>query len=242
MVCSAQQKETIKHFASRSAMDIEGLGSKLVEQLVDEGLIENVSDIYNLNLDQIAGLERMGRKSAENLITAINKSKSTTLPRFLFALGIREVGDATAAALVGYFGDLDRILKASVEQLEKVEDVGPIVALRIFSFFSNEDNLSLVKKLRRSGVTWEDQASSLSVQPLAGQNFVLTGTMERLTRNEAKARLIGLGAKVAGSVSKSTDCVVYGSGAGSKLLKAQSLDIRVIGEEELFNLFGDLDA
>ncbi|MDG2141547.1 MAG: NAD-dependent DNA ligase LigA [Gammaproteobacteria bacterium] len=242
MVCSAQQKETIKHFASRSAMDIEGLGSKLVEQLVDGELIENVSDVYNLNVDQIAGLERMGRKSAENLIAAINKSKSTTLPRFLFALGIREVGDATAAALVGYFGDLDRILKASVEQLEKVEDVGPIVAFRIFSFFSNEDNLSLVKKLRHSGITWEEQASSLSVKPLAGQNFVLTGTMERLTRNEAKARLIELGAKVAGSVSKNTDCVVYGSGAGSKLLKARSLDIKVIDEEELFNLFGDLDV
>ncbi len=242
MVCSAQQKETIKHFASRSAMDIEGLGSKLVEQLVDGRLIENVSDIYSLNVEQISGLERMGRKSAENLISAINKSKSTTLPRFLFALGIREVGDATATALVGYFGGLDRILKADVEELEEVEDVGPIVALRIFSFFSQEHNLSLVRKLRRSGITWEEETSSLSVKPLAGQNFVLTGTMERLTRNEIKARLIGLGAKVTGSVSKNTDCVVHGPGAGSKLSKARNLNIRVINEDELFNLFGDLDV
>ena len=242
MVCPAQQKETIKHFASRSAMDIEGLGSKLVEQLVDGRLIENVSDIYNLNVEQISDLERMGRKSAENLISAINKSKSTTLPRFLFALGIREVGDATATALVGYFGGLDRILKADVDQLEEVEDVGPIVALRIFSFFSQEHNLSLVRKLLRSGIRWEEETNSLSVKPLAGQNFVLTGTMERLTRNEIKARLIGLGAKVTGSVSKNTDCVVYGPGAGSKLSKAQKLSIRVINEDELFNLLGDLDV
>ena len=242
MVCSAQQKETIKHFASRSAMDIEGLGSKLVEQLVDERLIENVSDIYSLNVEQISGLERMGRKSAENLISAINKSKTTTLPRFLFALGIREVGDATATALVGYFGGLDRILKADVEQLEEVEDVGPIVALRIFSFFSQDHNLSLVRKLRRSGIRWEEETSSSLVKPLAGQNFVLTGTMERLTRNEIKARLMGLGAKVTGSVSKNTDCVVHGPGAGSKLSKAQNLNIRVINEDELFKLFGDLDV
>ena len=242
IVCSAQQKEAIKHFASRSAMDIEGLGSKLIDQLVDEKIIENVADIYSLNVSQLADLERMGKKSAGNLVSAINKSKKTTLPRFLFALGIREVGEATARTLAKYFGDIDAILGAEEKELENVEDVGPIVASRIFLFFSNAENRALITKLRKSGIGWEAQKTNFSAKPLVGQSFVLTGTLEELTRNDAKALLVELGAKVTGSVSKNTDCVVCGSGAGSKLSKATSLGIKTINEQEFIKFLGDLDA
>jgi len=223
-------------------MDIEGLGSKLIDQLVDEKIIENVADIYSLNVSQLADLERMGKKSAGNLVSAINKSKKTTLPRFLFALGIREVGDATARTLAKYFGDIDAILGAEEKELENVEDVGPIVASRIFLFFSNAENRALITKLRKSGIGWEAQKTNFSAKPLAGQSFVLTGTLEELTRNDAKALLVELGAKVTGSVSKNTDCVVCGSGAGSKLSKAASLGIRILNEQEFIKFLGDLDA
>ncbi len=240
IICPAQRKESIKHFASRSAMDIEGLGDKLVEQLVDEGLINNVADIYKLSTDQISGLERMGLKSAENLTAAIDKSKQTTLPRFLFALGIREVGEATAMSLVNHFGDLRSIIAADSSGLEQVTDIGPIVAQHVVTFFSNKDNLALIKLLQSHGIVWPDVVIDKRAKPLQNQTFVLTGTLEQMPRNEAKARLLEMGAKVAGSVSKHTDCVVAGPGAGSKLSKAEELGINIIDEEEFLALLDDL--
>ena len=240
IICPAQQKESIKHFVSRTAMDIEGLGSKLVELLVEEKLVNSVSDIYQLGLEQLADLERMGKKSAQNLIDAINKSKGTTLPRFLFALGIREVGEATALGLASHFGNLQLVIGASVEDLEKVEDIGPIVARHVSEFFGDKNNLSLIKELEEAGVNWPTVEANIKSKPLRGQTFVLTGTLERLPRNEVKAKLVGLGAKVAGSVSKSTNIVVAGPGAGSKLAKAEELEIKIIDEKELFNLLDSL--
>lgn len=240
ITCPAQRKESIKHFSSRSAMDIDGLGDKLVEQLVDEGIIDNAADIFALNAEQIASLDRMGPKSAENLIAAIDKSKQTTLPRFLFALGIREVGEATARQLVNYFGELDKIIAADTESLEQVADVGPIVARHIKVFFSNEENLNLVRKLQEYGASWPKVEIDRAMQPLEKQTWVLTGTLEIMPRNEAKARLISLGAKVAGSVSKNTTCVVAGPGAGSKLNKAEELGIKTIDEGEFLTLLDTL--
>ena len=239
-ICPAQQKESIKHFASRTAMDIEGLGSKLVDQLVDEKLISNVADIYSLTTEQLSQLERMGSKSAQNLVDVIENSKDTTLPRFLFALGIREVGDATALALVNHFGDVDPIVKATPKELEKVEDIGPIVAKHISVFFKNKDNLSLIKKLKNAGIQWPVVDVSFGVRPLEGQTFVLTGTLEAMPRNEAKAKLLGLGAKVAGSVSTNTDFVVAGPGAGSKLTQAEDLGVKVIDEGEFLSFLDGL--
>lgn len=239
IICPAQKKESIKHFASRTALDIEGLGDKLVEQLVDEELIANVDDIFNLKADQLIQLERMGQKSAENLIGAIEKSKQTTLPRFLYALGIREVGEATAQALVSHYGELQAIMGASAEDHEQVTDIGPIVAQHIATFFANKDNIALVKKLLRDGIVWPMNEKPKS-QPLKDQTFVLTGTLEQMPRNEAKAILVGLGAKVAGSVSKNTDCVVAGPGAGSKRTKAEELGIKIVDEAEFLSLIESL--
>lgn len=240
IICPAQRKESIKHYASRTAMDIEGLGDKLVEQLVDEELITNVADIYALTPEQVAALERMGSKSAEKLIKAIEQSKGTTLPRFLFALGIREVGEATALALANHYGELDKIIAADADSLEQINDIGPIVARHIVTFFSNEENLALIALLRSHGVNWPVVAVSVDDKSLQGQTFVLTGTLELMSRNEAKARLLQLGAKVAGSVSKNTDCVVAGPGAGSKLGKAEELGINIIDEGEFLALLDDL--
>lgn len=240
IICPAQRKESIKHFASRAALDIEGLGDKLVEQLVDEGLVSNVSDIYKLTAEQVANLERMGTKSAENLIAAINKSKDTTLARFLYALGIREVGEATALALVNHFGDLQPIIDADSAALEEIADIGPIVAQHIATFFDNEDNLALIAELKAQGIHWPSVKINKQAQPLAGQTWVLTGTLEQMTRNEAKAELIALGAKVAGSVSAKTDCVVAGPGAGSKLAKAEELQIKILNEGEFLDRIDDL--
>lgn len=240
ITCPAQRKESIKHFASRSAMDIDGLGDKLVEQLVDEGIIDNAADIFALGVEQIASLERMGPKSAENLMVAIDKSKQTTLPRFLFSLGVREVGEATARQLVNYFGELDKIIAADIESLEQVTDVGPVVARHIRVFFSNEENLNLVRKLQEYGASWPKVEIDRAMQPLEKQTWVLTGTLEIMPRNEAKAQLISLGAKVAGSVSKNTTCVVAGPGAGSKLNKAEELGIKIIDEGEFLALLDDL--
>jgi len=242
IICPAQRKESIKHFASRSAMDIEGLGDKLVEQLVDEGLIENVADIFTLNSDGLIQLERMGEKSADNLLAAINKAKQTSLPRFLFALGIREVGEATAEALTNHFGDLPPLLTATAEQLEEVEDIGPIVARHIVTFFSNSDNLELIASLQKLGVHWPAAPAQQGDQALKGQTWVLTGTLEQLTRSEAKAELVALGAKVAGSVSKNTDYVVAGPGAGSKLSKAEELQIPVMDEAEFLQRIAELKS
>ena len=246
IICPAQRKESIKHFASRTAMDIDGLGDKLVEQLADAGMIENVADIFALGRDalgteQLASLERMGNKSAGNLIAAIDKSKQTTLPRFLFALGIREVGAATAQQLAMYYGDMAQIVAADTESLERVPDIGPIVAGHIRTFFENQENLALIKSLQDHGVKWPEIAVDANAQvlPLQGKTYVLTGTLQQMPRDEAKRRLLALGAKVAGSVSKNTDCVVAGPGAGSKLVKAEALAIKVIDEGEFLAL---LDA
>lgn len=240
IICPAQRKESIKHFASRSALDIEGLGDKLVEQLVDEGLIENVADIFKLNSGALADLERMGKKSAENLIAAIEKAKQTTLPRFLFALGIREVGEATAAALVNHFGDLPAILAADDEALVAVPDIGPIVAQHIVTFLANTENLALIEQLQEQGLQWPAVVVEQGEKPLSGETWVLTGTLEQLTRSEAKAQLVALGAKVAGSVSRNTSCVVAGPGAGSKLTKAEELQIKILDEGEFLAFLADL--
>ena len=241
ITCPAQRKESIKHFASRMAMDIEGLGDKLVEILVEQNLIASVADIYELSTEKLSGLERMGLKSANNLIRAIEKSKDTSLQRFLLALGIREVGEATAAALVNHFGDLQLIQDASTEKLEKISDIGPIVAQHIHTFFANRQNQALIAKLQHSGVQWSKIDISADDKPLRGLTYVLTGTLGSIVRNEAKARLLLNGANVAGSVSSNTDVVVAGSGAGSKLKKAQELGIEVIDEEEFLTLLDTLN-
>lgn len=244
IICPAQRKESIKHFASRSAMDIEGLGNKLIELLVDLGILSSVADIYTLEPKQLAGLERMGEKSAANIVAAIEKSKQSTLPRFLFALGIREVGEATARQLANHYGTLENIIAADLESLMQVPDVGPIMAEHIRIFFDNDDNIALIRKLRESGVTWPilEPGHDDTAKPLLGETYVLTGTLEQMSRNEAKARLIALGAKVAGSVSKNTTCVVAGPGAGSKLAKAEELGIKILDEGEFIALLDDLIA
>jgi DNA ligase (NAD+) len=240
IICPAQRKESIKHFASRAALDIEGLGDKLIEQLVDEGRVNNVADLFRLKHKELEQLERMGAKSAAKLIAAIDKSKETSLPRFLYALGIREVGEATALALVNHFGDLQPIMEASKEALEEVADIGPIVAQHIETFFANQDNRALIEELIAQGVSWPVVEIDHSAQALKGQTWVLTGTLEQMSRNEAKAELLALGAKVAGSVSARTDCVVAGPGAGSKLAKAEQLNIKTIDEAEFLRQLQEL--
>jgi DNA ligase (NAD+) len=233
LFCGAQSKEAIKHFASRKAMDIDGLGDKLVELLVDRGLIYSPADLYELTAAKIADLDRMGEKSAQNLIDAIAASRQTTLGKFLFALGIREVGEATGQTLARNFGSLEAIIEADQDALLEVDDIGPVVAYYIRDFFRNPDNLSIINALRESGVSWDDiDISAQDSQPLKGQTWVLTGGMEIMSRAEAKDRLQELGAKVAGSVSAKTSQVVAGPGAGSKLTKAQSLDIPVLDEQQ----------
>ncbi len=234
LFCSAQRKNAIKHFASRRAMDIDGLGDKLVEQLVDEGLIHDVADLFSLTQPQIAALERMGAKSAANLVESLEKSKTTTLERFLFALGIREVGESTARTLARHFGSLEKIESAEEEELLQVEDVGPVVAHHIHTFFRQEHNIEVIEKLIRAGVHWSDvEVAPVGEQPLTGQTFVLTGTLDSMSRNEAKEKLQALGAKVSGSVSKKTSVVVAGAEAGSKLAKAESLGVEVWDEPRL---------
>jgi len=230
LVCAAQQKAAIRHFASRRAMDIEGLGDKLVEQLVDEGLVTNVAGLYHLRREQLQALERMGEKSADNLLEALQHSKRTSLPRFIFALGIREVGEATALALARHFGNWEDLAAASEEQLLGVSDVGPVVADHLRQFFDSASSMAVVEELRSAGVSWPDIVVDLSALPLAGQTWVVTGKLEALDRDDARARLQALGAKVAGSVSAKTTCVVAGPGAGSKLGKARELGVEVIDE------------
>ncbi|MBL4827806.1 MAG: NAD-dependent DNA ligase LigA [Spongiibacteraceae bacterium] len=237
LLCAAQQKEAIKHFASRKAMDVDGLGDKLVEQLVDEKLISSIADLYTLTVEPLSKLERMGLKSAENIVGAIKDSQQTTLAKFLFALGIREVGQATAVSLANYFGCLSALQEASVEQLVNVPDVGPIVAQHIFDFFDASYSKQLVDELIALGVHWPDiEVNRTEELPLAGLTYVVTGTLDQMSRDEAKQRLQQLGAKVAGSVSKKTTCVVAGPGAGSKLNKAQALGVDVIDEAQLVSL------
>ena len=239
LVCPAQRKEAIRHFCARGALDVEGLGDKLVEQLVDSGLIHDVADVFHLQHAQLAALERMGDKSAANLMAAIDKARSTTLPRFLFGLGIPEVGEATALALANHFGSLEALLAADAATLESVEDVGPIVAARVAHFLQQAANRDVITRLRDAGVHWADQAVAAQSDVLAGQIFVLTGTLERMTRDDAKARLQSLGAKVAGSVSKKTDWVIAGPGAGSKLDKAVELEVPVMDEEAFLSFLAE---
>lgn len=243
LYCPAQRKEAIKHFASRRAMDIEGLGDKLVDQLVAGGWIESVADIYDrekLTREQLAGMERMGDKSADNLVTAIEKSKQTTLARFLFALGIREVGEATAQALANYFGSLDKVIEADEAALLQVSDVGPVVAAHIRAFFHEPHNRDVIAALQRHGVAWPDVEAAVDrPQPLAGKTFVLTGTMEGMTRDEAKQQLQALGARVTGSVSKKTSYVVVGADPGSKRDKAEKLGVELLDERQLKQLLAE---
>ncbi|CAA0088521.1 DNA ligase [Halioglobus japonicus] len=237
LVCGAQQKAAIKHFVSRRAMDIDGLGDKLVEQLVEEGLVENVAGLYALTKEQLLNLERMGEKSADNLLAALQASKQTTLPRFIFALGIREVGEATALNLARHFGSWPELVSATEEQLLQVDDVGPVVADHLRQFFDSDASMAVVKALQDAGVSWPDiERLPQRDLPLAEQVWVVTGKLEALSRDEAKARLQSLGAKVAGSVSAKTTCVVAGPAAGSKLAKANELGVEVIDEESLLAL------
>ena len=237
LFCSAQRKQAILHFAHRRAVDIEDLGDKLVEQLVDAGLVNTLPDIYRLGFTALASLERMAEKSANNVLASIEKSKPTTLPRFLFGLGIRHVGEATAKELVRHFGKMDAIMDATVDQLLQVPDVGPIVAQSLRTFFDQAHNREVVEQLRACGVTWTEGVPSAGASlPLAGQTYVLTGTLPTLSRDQAKDMLEALGAKVAGSVSKKTHGVVAGAEAGSKLDKAQELGIPVLDEAALLAL------
>ena len=237
LYCPAQRREAIKHFASRRAMDIEGLGDKLVEQLDEKGLIQDVADLYYLRQDQLETLERMGKKSAQNLLGALEKSKNTTLARFIFALGIRQVGEATARELAGYFGSLESIMTASREQLQQVPDIGTVVAESIYVFFREKHNRQVVDKLIAAGVHWpvatRKNAGSL---PLVGKTFVLTGTLSSMSRDEAREKLQALGAKVSSSVSKKTSYVVAGDKPGSKYERALQLGVPILDEPSFLEL------
>ncbi len=237
LFCAAQRKQAILHFAQRRAMDIEGLGDKLVDQLVDSQVIHSLPDLYRLGLSSLAGLDRMADKSASNLLDALNRSRQTTLPRFLFALGIRHVGEATAKDLARHFGQMDAIMDADVEALLQVRDVGPVVADSIHTFFQQPHNREVVEQLRACGVHWEEGSGSATApQPLLGKTLVLTGTLPRWSRDQAREHIEAAGGKVSGSVSKKTDYVVAGSEAGSKLDKALALGVTVIDETGLREL------
>jgi DNA ligase (NAD+) len=237
LFCAAQRKEAILHFAHRRAVEVDGLGDKLVEQLVDAQVIRTLPDLYKLGFSALASLDRMAEKSANNLLEALEKSKQTTLPRFVFGLGIRHVGEATAKELARHFGKLDAIMDASEEQLLSVNDVGPIVAKSIRTFFDQAHNREVVEQLRACGLHWpESEPAAVVSLPLSGKTFVITGTLPTLSRDQAKDLLEAAGAKVAGSVSQKTDYVVAGAEAGSKLLKAQSLGVAVVDEAGMLAL------
>ena len=238
LYCPAQRKEALRHYASRRAMDIEGLGDKLVDQLVEQGLVRNVADLYLLTQEQLVGLERMGEKSAENLLRNVERSKSTTLSRFLYALGIPSVGEATAKALALHFGDIEHVLDASENDLQEVRDIGPVVAKETATFFHQSHNREIIAALRRAGVHWP-RAERKRKLPLAGKTFVITGTLESMSRDEAKERLEALGAKVSGSVSSKTNFLVVGADAGSKLEKAMSLGVPALEENAFLRLLAE---
>jgi len=231
LFCPAQKKEAIKHFISRRAMDVDGMGDKLIEQLVDKGLIKNVADLYFINQENLANLDRMAEKSASNVMTSLEKSKQTSLARFLFGLGIKDVGEATAKSLAEYFTDLDSIISADELQLQEVPDVGPIVAQSSVLFFQQTHNIEVIKQLIDAGITWPKiEKQRTETQKLIGKNFVITGTLKTLKRNELKDRLQAMGAKVSTSVSSKTDYLVAGEEPGSKLEKAQNLAVEIIDE------------
>ena len=240
-VCQAQRQEALTHFVSKGAMNVDGVGGKLIETLVNQGWVERPADLYRLSREQLLGLDRMGEKSADNVLSALNSSKQTTLPRFLFALGIREVGVTTAATLTRELGSLEAIMQADVDALTQVTDVGPVVADHIRQFFANPDQRRWVQDLIDQGIVWESATAPIS-DALTGQTWVISGALDSMTRDEAGERLRQLGAKVAGSVSKKTTCLVAGPGAGSKLAKAQTLDIPVIDEVELLSRLSEWEA
>jgi DNA ligase (NAD+) len=234
--CPAQRKEGLRHFASRLAMDIEGLGDKLVEQLVEAELVREPADLFRLSAETLAGLARMGPKSADNLVASLQRSRETTLARFIYALGIREVGVATAQNLAGHFGSLEALMAASQQDLEAVADVGPIVAAHVHGYFQDLERRAAIEDLLAEGVRWPAPAAAEGPAPLAGQTWVLTGTLESMSRDQATEKLQQLGARVTASVSRNTDCVVAGPKAGSKLDKARSLDVPVVDEAALVEL------
>jgi len=235
--CRAQRQEALRHFASRRALDIEGLGDKLIEQLIEHEWVKSPADLYSLEAAQLAELERMGEKSAANLVAAIDERRSTTLPRLLYGLGIREVGEATALALARHFGSLERLMRADAAAIEQVPDVGPVVAQHVAAFFASEEHRKVIKALRDKGVTWPDlEPTAVGAAPLAGRTYVITGTLSAMTREQAQEALTALGAKVAGSVSKKTTGVVAGAEAGSKLAKAQQLGVPILDEAQLQQL------
>lgn len=231
LYCPAQRKEAIKHFASRRALDIDGLGEKLIDQLVELDWVSSPADLFRLDVEQLEQLPRMAKKSSENLVASLKKARKTTLPRFIFALGIREVGEATAATLARHFGTLEALMEADIENLEAVEDVGPVVASHIHTFFRQSHNRETIEALIDRGVEWEEEAVGDRPTPLEGQTWVLTGQLDSMTRDEGKERLRALGARVSGSVSKKTACVVAGEGPGSKLDKAEQMGVEVIDED-----------
>ena len=240
-VCQAQRQEALTHFVSKGAMNVDGVGGKLIETLVNQGWVERPADLFRLSRDQLLGLDRMGEKSADNVLSALNSSKQTTLPRFLFALGIREVGVTTAATLARELGSFEAIMQADVDALTQVTDVGPVVAGHIQQFFANPDQRHWVQDLIDQGIVWESATAAVS-DALTGQTWVISGALDSMTRDEAGERLRQLGAKVAGSVSKKTTCLVAGPGAGSKLAKAQTLDVPVIDEAELLSRLSEWEA
>jgi DNA ligase (NAD+) len=240
LFCPAQRKQALLHFAGRRALDIEGLGEKLVDQLVDEGLVKTPADLFKLGLGSIAGLERMAEKSAANIMAALERARGTTLERFIYALGIRHVGESTARDLARHFGSLEAVMDASEDELLQVSDVGPVVAASVARFFAERHNREVVEQLRAAGVHWkEGRAAPRVAGGLAGKTFVLTGTLPNWTRDEAKERIEAAGGKVAGSVSKKTDFVVAGADAGSKLDRAVELGVTVIDEARLKTMLED---
>jgi DNA ligase (NAD+) len=240
LVCAAQRLGAIRHFASRRAMDVDGLGERLVEQLIETGRIKTPADLYTLTVEEIAELERMGPKSAANLVAALEQSKQSTLPRFLYALGIRDVGEATALALAEHFGDLDPLQVATLEEIQEVRDVGPVVAAHVREFFDEEHNRRVIRHLRAAGVRWPviKRAAAAAGGPLTGQVVVITGTLATMSREEAREAARAAGATVTDSVSKKTTLLVVGAEAGSKLKKAQDLGVRIADEAEFLQLLG----
>ncbi|ELY6225496.1 NAD-dependent DNA ligase LigA [Cronobacter muytjensii] len=243
LICGAQRKEALKHFVSRRAMDVDGMGDKIIDQLVEKEYVHTPADLFRLTAGKLTGLERMGPKSAQNLVNALEKAKETTFARFLYALGIREVGEATAAGLAAHFGTLEALINATIDDLQKVPDVGIVVATHVFNFFEEESNRAVIRDLTEEvGIHWPApqvvKAEEID-SPFAGKTVVLTGTLSQMSRDDAKARLAALGAKVSGSVSKKTDLLIAGEAAGSKLAKAQELGIEVIDEAEMLRLLGE---
>ncbi|MDB6373410.1 NAD-dependent DNA ligase LigA [Photorhabdus bodei] len=243
LVCGAQRKESLRHFVSRRAMDVDGMGEKIIDQLVDKEYVKTPADLFRLTAGKLTGLDRMGPKSAQNVVDALEKAKKTTFARFLYALGIREVGEATAANLAAHFGELDKLRSADEEALKEVQDVGEVVAKHVVNFFIEPHNQTVIDDLIDNiGINWEPVVVTKAEKidsPFSGKTVVLTGSLHQLSRDEAKAKLVALGAKVTGSVSKKTDLVIAGEAAGSKLAKANELNIPVIDEEEMIRLLGE---